>query len=69
MNLNCQPSKTCNKQNNKVYVYACKIIFKILVYCTVSKFHYLFNFNIFTDPEDVLKLICMKYYELDINQL
>ncbi len=36
-------------------------------YCTSTKCHYLFNFTIFTDPEDVLDLICMKYYEISIN--
>ncbi len=33
-----------------------------------TKFHYLFNFTIFTDPEDAIKLICMKYYEIGIKQ-
>ncbi len=33
-------------------------------YCTSTKFHYLFNFTIFTNPEDALYLICMKYYEM-----
>ncbi len=35
-------------------------------YCTFTKFHYLINFTIFTDHEDALNLICMKYYEIDI---
>ncbi len=38
------------------------------LYCTFTKFNYLINFTIFTDPEDVLNLFCMKYYEIDINQ-
>ncbi len=28
----------------------------------LTKFHYLFNFSVFTDPEDALNLICVKYY-------
>ncbi len=34
---------------------------------TSTKFRYIFNFTIFTDPEDALILICLKYYELSIN--
>ncbi len=30
-------------------------------YCTSTKFHYLFNFNIFSDPEDALNWICIKH--------
>ncbi len=39
----------------------------IPVYCTSTNFHNLFNFTIFSDPEDVLKLICVKYYGIGIN--
>ncbi len=35
-----------------------------------SKCYYLFNFTIFTsDPEVILNLICIKYYEICINLL
>ncbi len=32
-----------------------------------TKFYHLLNFIIFTDPDGVLNLICMKYYEIGIN--
>ncbi len=38
-----------------------------LNYCTSTKFQYPFNFTIFTDPEDALILICVKYHEIGIN--
>ncbi len=38
-----------------------------MYYCTSTKFHWLFNLTIFADPEDVLNLSCVKYFELDIN--
>ncbi len=36
-------------------------------YCTSTKFYYVLNFTIFTDPEDVLNLICVKHNKIDIN--
>ncbi len=38
-------------------------------YCTSTKFHYLFNFTIFTYPEDALNIICVQCYKMDINLL
>ncbi len=39
------------------------------IYTTTSTRHTVFlqNYIIFTDPEHVLNLICMKYYEIGIN--
>ncbi len=36
-------------------------------YCTSTKFHYLFNFIIFTDPEEALNLICMEWASIGIS--
>ncbi len=35
--------------------------------CTSTKFHCLLNCTIFTDQEDVLNLIDVKYFEIGIN--
>ncbi len=54
--------KEGNVRINKLYL-------EKVEYCSSTKFHLfcLFNFTIFSDPENALNLICMKYYEIDIN--
>ncbi len=49
-------------QNNPVYHYV------IINYCTSTKFHYLFNFIIFTDSKNALNLIFAKFCEILWNR-
>ncbi len=49
----------------KPFTYSGREIYSFCTYCcTSTKFHYLFNFTIFTGPEDALNLICVKYYDI-----
>ncbi len=51
---------------NVTYIVISKVRWS-MVYYTYTKFHYLFNLT--TDPEDVLNLICLKYYKICINEI
>ncbi len=37
------------------------------VYCTSTKYYYLFNLITFTETKDAVNFICVKYYEIGIN--